>query len=1780
MENKQYEQSLMQENSVSNEEIKEIQPEFTVFADNNSEKIIEELKEHLLNNGYDVKWNQNTESSSLPRFTCNIDDKSFIQTILEEREIDYSYKLGLLASGYDASWLTEDEQLDAQVVTEDEFKRINEIREKEFKELKLPYIKIDFMEGTTSANKLARMESGTVLGFREGEELLNELNKRFNTYLKCDVTLNFPDAKENEISSYKLRYDFESDYKTLENGKEVPFERDSLSQYIRMTCSYPQVLEKFEQQWQKVNALNITDEQKKIVSDIIAPNYESLKEKYREQTQSLKATLENNKKINSSLIIDEDVASESEKAIEKVQDDIAFSFETYAAICVKHIADYLELKENKDMPFKDEFVNYANHQIKNMMQDVKYEESRNAHYGENGYDFDFYLWQKSLEKVMYASEYDDFLSQSLQEEHNRYKNIREDAGNQLEKEKSSNGELESKVQFPGQRNTDIETYEAKQKTEQIKQNFILEKLATAGIEVVQDKAEFDRILEREKLLQKMSKTQESYFQFNEDDSKKFIEKVDEWQKDSSNPRKLIVVGNIPPIMKMIGIADKPIEVEQATLNKILRDNPLYPDDKQGHKLSITDIYEIPAQLADPVMIFKSRTREDSFVFFTERKDSENRSILIPLAVNKQKGRIKINEITSMYGKDNEIDFVSINVYENNLIYADRKRYEKWIDEKLESIKNNSNGGREFQVQFLERRFTDIGTNINILTKERLVKFLEGNTKSHTQNFKQNNEVYGFAYEGKIYLNPDIMNAEVALHEYTHLWDSYTQRTNPELWQKGKDIFKNTHYWADVKNDSNYADIADNEDLLLSEVHAQICGKMADTILYKIAERDGELTKNSVIDWDKECWDYIATDIGFHTFDNVNPDLKLTTEDLKQFLSQPMKDFMSGVQIVRDFKIENTIKNEAAKNVTAQNELSPYDFNKLADEICQQAFGASASGFNYDFTFEEIASLAGKDEIWVKDNMDSICDALSEHNDEILLDFSQNDVITEENIISLNFCSVGEDSNELFKQDENGRWIRKTDKELAEEQRLEETYNINGEEYTAGEIEEALKADLIEVFRQLDSGESEENLILKAVRLYGEPEKDDAIRILVEFDSKNTENKWREDSLFNAINEENLSFNGIKVDVNPITQGKSGSIEEYLEKLEGFSREEDLIQKNAQKLEEKELDQKLNEISEKISEVNSQEKKLIPFSIINNREKGRVNIKFNTTENNPKFAEILKELRSNGWKYAPSTKQWYPVGNAVSGAEDFANKLKEKYTSSSNSVMEKPMDIGTKKSPYDGIRFFDRNYNETEDFAKYFNENLNLLHKDDSFKISEENASTILKAVGYESIGIIEQRRVRIGLDKNDKIVILNLSNGKIETQSVDFQDFLDFAKEKSMERVEQSKLILKNYRGKESSLTNELRDIFKNLYESCVEQAEEVDSKMAQIYDSFYPKEKEVSKSAVIYQRNSYRGWEISFDEDFKNSVYFRSFAQGDKNGYIIMKGKEGKDGFWQEKFVQELLNTNNDSNRFALIETFETLMSDRKNSAISSIENPQSVEGFLSSIEKIINIENGTDIKSNILNDILEPSKRKLNVKELTEGTMIADAVVSDSYKISDGVYQATLSTEINGKTVAQSYFVIENSIAQQLTQENKELVVSFEKWSVIKNKTYEPYILRELITKNLMPPREKDFLKKLDEHIVTHPLKYEKLKPVDTLNFEDKLLEVAELEKNSNKTPFELGQQLMTLVDDSEKPRLNKWLISKGCDSRQAMSKVFESWLNKKDLSKDYLKHKDSGYPPRGEK
>jgi len=188
---------------------------------------------------------------------------------------------------------------------------------------------------------------------------------------------------------------------------------------------------------------------------------------------------------------------------------------------------------------------------------------------------------------------------------------------------------------------------------------------------------------------------------------------------------------------------------------------------------------------------------------------------------------------------------------------------------------------------------------------------------------QNGELYGFTYQNEIYIDEDLVNSNVLAHEYTHIWDSYVQTNNPELWNKGITCFKNTSLWNEIIEDENYQNLK-TDDEILSECHARIVGKMAEQVLERIAARDGELTKDKIIDWDKEVNEYVATEL------LIKPELSdenyisesVKAEYLKEFLSMPMKDLMNEVKL--KIKNEQPQLQKYIKNLNEENK-EPINF---------------------------------------------------------------------------------------------------------------------------------------------------------------------------------------------------------------------------------------------------------------------------------------------------------------------------------------------------------------------------------------------------------------------------------------------------------------------------------------------------------------------------------------------------------------------------------------------------------------------------------------------------------------------------------------------------------------------------------------------------------------------------------------------------------------------------------------------------------------------------------------
>ncbi len=190
---------------------------------------------------------------------------------------------------------------------------------------------------------------------------------------------------------------------------------------------------------------------------------------------------------------------------------------------------------------------------------------------------------------------------------------------------------------------------------------------------------------------------------------------------------------------------------------------------------------------------------------------------------------------------------------------------------------------------------------------------------------RNGEVYGFVKDGKMYLDPALMNPNTPMHEYTHLWDNALRAAKPELWSRGKDLMRELPLWDEVKNDPNYSDIAGDEDLLASEVHSRLSGPEGASLLDRMvseAKKEGPIEAAKAITlrerirkWLGEVLSWVRDAFGGKW---GKEDLESLT--LEEWSAMPVRDLARGVN---PFKMvsKETSRLNADRELVAVHNLS-------------------------------------------------------------------------------------------------------------------------------------------------------------------------------------------------------------------------------------------------------------------------------------------------------------------------------------------------------------------------------------------------------------------------------------------------------------------------------------------------------------------------------------------------------------------------------------------------------------------------------------------------------------------------------------------------------------------------------------------------------------------------------------------------------------------------------------------------------------------------------------------
>ena len=155
--------------------------------------------------------------------------------------------------------------------------------------------------------------------------------------------------------------------------------------------------------------------------------------------------------------------------------------------------------------------------------------------------------------------------------------------------------------------------------------------------------------------------------------------------DQSVTNKPLVIGKTPNALAICG-ADSNLEmkIKKSVIDKSMR--PEIRDEtgrlvgKTGHGLTQGQLLEALNQIRTPVMILQG-SREDSLVAITDVKDNKGRDVVAAVELHKAVGFDEINHVTSIYGRENIVRYISEQMEQGKLLAINREK----ADELLHSI---------------------------------------------------------------------------------------------------------------------------------------------------------------------------------------------------------------------------------------------------------------------------------------------------------------------------------------------------------------------------------------------------------------------------------------------------------------------------------------------------------------------------------------------------------------------------------------------------------------------------------------------------------------------------------------------------------------------------------------------------------------------------------------------------------------------------------------------------------------------------------------------------------------------------------------------------------------------------------------------------------------------------------------------------------------------------------------------------------------------------------------
>ena len=153
--------------------------------------------------------------------------------------------------------------------------------------------------------------------------------------------------------------------------------------------------------------------------------------------------------------------------------------------------------------------------------------------------------------------------------------------------------------------------------------------------------------------------------------------------------------------------------------------------------------------------------------------------------------------------------------------------------------------------------------------------------------KPNDEILGFTYGNKIYLNGESLNPNTPIHEAGHIWTEWVKQFDNKVYQRGIELVKNSDYLKEVKSSKFYQEqakkLATKEEAELYFQHEALAMAIGD----KGAQFVTESKRTSFKEWLDTLWTKIRDLAGFK--DITAEELQNVT--FEEFTKMAVKDIL-------------------------------------------------------------------------------------------------------------------------------------------------------------------------------------------------------------------------------------------------------------------------------------------------------------------------------------------------------------------------------------------------------------------------------------------------------------------------------------------------------------------------------------------------------------------------------------------------------------------------------------------------------------------------------------------------------------------------------------------------------------------------------------------------------------------------------------------------------------------------------------------------------------------------